>query len=496
VNNLPLAVYSSQEIKTLEKLAIEGAHISAYQLMCRAGQAAFNLVEERWPEVRTLIIFCGSGNNGGDGFVLARLAKAKGLQVTLYQIMEVDEARISEENRQSRKQWQEVGGAFNLYQGEPLQGDLIVDAILGTGCKTPLPLPIQKAIEAINQSQIPVLAIDLPSGLNADTGYFEQVVTASVTITFIGNKLGLVSGPALDKVGELKFDHLGVSTSLYPQVVPSATRLEYQDIIQQLPKRQPSSHKGNYGHVCVIGSGQVGYSGATCLSGEAALRTGAGLVSAVVAPESLPLLSRAPSELMCYGFSSPKELNELMQKVTVVVLGPGLGQSKWSEKFFLATMAADKPLVVDADGLNWLARHRQKRANWILTPHPGEAARLLQLSTVAVQNNRIEAALKLQQRYGGVIVLKGAGTIIVDENQKIYINSGSCAALATGGTGDVLAGMIGALLAQGLSLSLAAKIAVSVHLNAAQMEQTLGERGMIASDLFLHIRSLLNPLEG
>ncbi len=198
---------------------------------------------------------------------------------------------------------------------------------------------------------------------------------------------------------------------------------------------------------------------------------------------------------MCYGFAHPKEMHDLISAANVIVLGPGLSQNPWAKKFFQETISASKPMVVDADALNWLAQHPQKRENWILTPHPGEAGRLLGVTTQDVQKDRIKAAIALKQKYGGVIVLKGAGTIVVTIDGEMVINAKANPALATAGTGDVLSGLIGGLLAQKLSLSQAAMLGVSVHAMAADLEATMGERGMLASDLFLHIRNLLNPEE-
>jgi NAD(P)H-hydrate epimerase len=196
---------------------------------------------------------------------------------------------------------------------------------------------------------------------------------------------------------------------------------------------------------------------------------------------------------MCYGPSDPQAILELVNKATVLVIGPGLSLTPWGKAFFDKTIGLHKNKVIDADGLNWLAQNPQKSSHWILTPHPGEAARLLNQSTCDVQKNRFQAARALKEKYGGVIVLKGAGTIIIDEDDTLTLQEGGFPVLATGGTGDVLAGLIGGLLSQGLSLSLAAKIGVSVHANAAKHQQEKGERGMLASDLFLSLRSLLNP---
>jgi NAD(P)H-hydrate epimerase len=496
VNASGLPLYQTAEVRQLDKLAIAHQGITGYQLMCRAGQAALNVMLERWPKAKQIEICCGSGNNGGDGYVLARLAKAQGIRVLLYGIGEVNEDRLSVEAKQARSDWLSCGGEIIRFQGQVFTGEVIVDALLGTGFKLPLAPEYQQAILAINQSASPVLALDLPSGLQADSGYHEEVVKATITLTFIAMKLGLVCGIAIDVVGELILDNLGISASTFSQVKPKAWSIEYQQIIQSLPVRRLSSHKGDNGHVCIIGGGLTGYSGAVCLAGEATLRAGAGLVSLVVCPESLPLLARGPAELMCYGFSHPKELKELFERATFLIIGPGLSQSSWGEKFFHAAIKTSTPCLVDADGLNWLAKHPQKRNNWILTPHPGEAARLLGTTTQQIQQDRISAALALQDKFGGVIVLKGAGSIVVTENRDMFVNIGGFPALASGGTGDVLAGLIGGLVAQGLTLANAACLGVSVHTNAASLEQTIGKRGMLASDLFLHIRNLVNPEEG
>ena len=492
MTSLPMALYRGQDVKKLDSLAIADQKLSGYQLMCRAGASALACVTEHYPQVKEVTIFCGKGNNGGDGFVLARLAKEKGLKVNVFDLRPPNETSPIEAE-EARKDWQNQGGKISPFTGAPLQGDLVVDALLGTGAKAPLPPEMIKAIKAINQSGIPVLAIDLPSGLEADTGTsLGEVVKANITLTFIGLKVGLYLKDAVDFVGEIIFDSLEINESLYEKVAPCAWRLNYDQAIAALQKRKRSSHKGDFGHVLIIGGGQLGYSGAPALAGEAAMRAGAGLVSAVVSSECLPLLARSPRELMCYAPNDPKECLELFSRTTVVVAGPGLSQNNWGERFFQAVLTLQKPLVLDADALNWLAKTPQKSANWILTPHPGEAARLLNQSIDVVQADRIQAALALQQRYGGVIVLKGAGTVIATPGGKIFVNEGGIPALSTAGSGDVLAGLIGGLLAQGLNTTQAALLGVSVHSQAALIEQSMGERGMIASDLLLHCRSLLN----
>jgi len=490
--SLPLALYRAEEVKKLDSLAITHEKLLGHQLMCRAGMSAWSCLKEHWPMAEEITVFCGKGNNGGDGFVLARLAKEQGLKVQVFDLRPAGETS-PQEAELARTDWQKLGGKIESFTGQVLQGDLIVDALLGTGAKAPLPADIIKAIKAINDSQIPVLAIDLPSGLHANTGInLGQMVKADITLTFIALKVGLFLKDAVDFVGEIVFDPLDISESLYEQVKSCAWRLDFDQAISALKRRKRSSHKGDFGHVLIIGGGQLRYGGAPALAGEAAMRAGAGLVSAVVSSESLPLLARAPRELMCYAPTDPKECVELFSRITVAVAGPGLAQNSWGERFYQAALTLQKPLVLDADALNWLAKSPRKSDHWILTPHPGEAARLLNQPIEVVEADRIQAAVELQQRYGGVIVLKGAGTVIADPAGKVFINEGGIPALSTAGSGDILSGLIGGLLAQGLNATQAALLGVSVHSQAALIEQSMGERGMIASDLLLHIRSLLN----
>lgn len=492
---LPLALYRGQDVKKLDSLAIAQEGLSGYTLMCRAGMAIWQVIQTHWPHAKAITVFCGHGNNGGDGYVLARLAHEHGVSVRVYNVTAAGE-HPSQEAEQARQDWLKVGEIV-LYQGEPLQGksDLIIDALLGTGAKSPLSPPILHAIQQINQSGLPILAVDLPSGLQADTGaQLGAAVKANVTLTFIGIKVGLILHEAAEYVGELLFASLDINQALYSQIKPCAWRLAHSQAMSALKPRARNAHKGDFGHVVVVGGGQTGYGGAPLLTGEAAMRTGAGLVSAVVAPECLPLLSRSPRELMCYAPRKAKECTALLERASVLVVGPGLAQNAWGQHFFQAIMMAAKPKVVDADALNWLAQMPQRSENWVLTPHPGEAARLLKRTVAEIQQDRLQAATALQQRYGGVVVLKGAGTIIASKDD-IVIHPGGFPALATAGTGDVLAGIIGGLLAQKLSLMQAAVLGVSVHAQAAIIEQSFGERGMIASDLLLHIRSLLNAFD-
>jgi hydroxyethylthiazole kinase-like uncharacterized protein yjeF len=268
--------------------------------------------------------------------------------------------------------------------------------------------------------------------------------------------------------------------------------VEYGKLIKKLPPRDPFANKSDHGHVLIIGAGKAQFGGAVCLAGEAALRAGAGLVSILVAPESLTRTSQATSELMITSAEHVEDEKDLFDRTTVILLGPGLSQNAWGENAFRYTLKQPHPMVIDADGLNWLAKAPQKVPHAILTPHPGEAARLLNTTVESIQQDRTKSIQALQAKFGCVVVLKGAGTLVINPEQHIEMMEGEYPALATAGTGDVLAGVISALLAQGLSAYDAATLAVCVHALAGREQAKDGVRGMIASDLFQSIRTLLN----
>lgn len=271
-------------------------------------------------------------------------------------------------------------------------------------------------------------------------------------------------------------------------IIETLALVQYETYLKPRPK---DSHKGSFGHVLVIG-GDYGFSGAPRLAAEASLRVGAGLVSVATRPLHAMNLNLLRPEIMCHGINNVKELAPLLAKATVVVLGPGLGQSNWAKKIFSRVLKSKKPLVVDADALNLLAKKRSTYANWILTPHPGEAARLLQMKGQILPQDRSTAAVAIQKKYHGIAVLKGFGTLIVTDKGATAICDAGNPGMATAGMGDVLSGVIGGLVAQGLLLPIAAKLGVLVHAKAGDLAAKEGERGMIASDLFPFLRQLVN----
>lgn len=487
MHTLPLSLYRTAQIKTLEQRASYEYRISGFELMTRAGAAVFDCLKNRWPNARNVTVVCGGGNNAGDGYLVAYLARNAGLNVKVYALINPD--WLKGDALTAYRQYLEHNGEVIIYQPDSaIAGDIIVDAIFGTGLDRPIGGLHQTAIAAINAGKAKVLAVDIPSGLSADTGQILGCgVKADCTVTFIGLKQGLFTGYAADYCGDIRYAALGLPDALLKTEPPSALRITGQ----AWPRRARSAHKGDHGHVLVIG-GDAGYSGAARLAGKAALRVGAGLVSIATRSAHAALLNIDRPELMCHGVESAEQLEPLLTKADVVVLGPGLGQSDWAKTLFGAAIAINKPLIVDADGLNLLAKLPDQKHNWILTPHPGEAARLLATSTATVQQDRFAAAEALQSRYGGIVILKGAGTLVASETDVAVATTGN-PGMAGGGMGDVLAGLIAGLVAQGMSLNDAARQGVHIHGLAADLAAAKdGERGLLANDLMPYLRRLVN----
>lgn len=270
--------------------------------------------------------------------------------------------------------------------------------------------------------------------------------------------------------------------------------INYEMLAQWLKPRAKDWHKGLSGHVLVVG-GALGYSGAPRMAAEAALRVGAGLVSVATHPENARVMNSQRPELMCHGVSHRDELLPLVEKADVVVLGPGLGQQAWSVELWTTIMSQHKPMLVDADGLNLLAAEKDYRDNWVLTPHAGEAGRLLGETAQTVQQNRVAAVTEIVTRYGGVCVLKGAGTLVASSHSSLAICDKGNPGMASAGMGDVLSGVIGGLMAQGIPIAEAAQLGVCMHAMAGDLAAKEGERGLIATDLLPYLRRLANPVK-
>lgn len=488
----PARFYASAAVHELERRAI-AAGDSGYALMQRAAAAAFAQLAWHWPRAQRIGVLCGPGNNGGDGYELARLARAAGCDAQLWQVGKPGER---EESVQARKAWRVTGGAVTEYRAQTLEGfDVLVDGIFGTGLARAPGGAAQAAIAAINAGRSAgagVLALDVPSGLDADRGSAPgEVVTADVTASFIAAKAGLYTGFGPDHAGQVVLDDLHAPPATYDGVPVLAGALDASTLKAALPRRARSAHKGDHGHVLLIG-GDEGMGGALLLAARAAQRAGAGLLSLVTRKAYAAAITAAQPELMCHGLEEPRQLRGLLDRAGVIALGPGLGRGEWGREIFAHALSARQPMVIDADGLNWLAENPAHRANWVLTPHPGEAARLLGCSTIEIQNDRFKAAHDLREKFGGVVVLKGAGTLVQGAA------TGLCAhgnpGMAVGGMGDVLCGLIAGLIAQGLAPEDAAQAGVAAHALAGDAAvRRRGERGLTPSDLIEGLRAQLNP---
>jgi len=490
---LPNEIYTAAQVRALDRAAIDGCGIPSYELMCRAGEAALGCLRRRWPETRKLTIVCGAGNNAGDGFVLARLAQAAGLSVQLLAL--VPEQRLSGDALRAYQDFVQRGGNPEPYgTGATLDGEVLVDALLGTGLDRTVEGRFAEAIEVINASAKPVLALDIPSGLSADTGLpLGSAVRATVTVTFVGLKVGLFVGRAPDYCGALEFDGLGVPASASAEVSPPLRRLDQSIVRRALPRRRRSAHKGAHGRLLLIG-GAPGMSGAIRLAAEAALRVGAGLVRVATHPDCVASVAAGRPEIMCHAVTTSSRLEGLIAQSDAIVLGPGLGRDDWAQTLWKAGLDAALPTVLDADGLNLLADNPERRGSWVLTPHPGEAGRLLGIDTQAVQSDRVAAVTRLAAGFAAIAVLKGAGSLIAGPGEEaVSLCDRGNPGMATAGMGDVLAGIIGGLLVQGLAPRLAAEAGVYIHASAGDEAAAAGERGLIASDLMMAIRRWANP---
>ncbi len=491
MSHLPYTLYRAAEVRELDRIAIEEQGIPGIELMSRAGAALFDELCCRWPNARKIVVVCGSGNNGGDGYVVARLARAKGFAVTLVALR--DPAMLTGDAKRAWDAALATGLTVVTFTAQLLNdADVVVDAIFGTGLDREVEGEWAAAINTINASGVSVLAVDIPSGLHADTGRVLGVaITAQATVSFIGLKCGMFTGEARDYCGAILFDDLGLPEAVYKQRPSSLQRIDWLRLKPQLPPRRRTAHKGDFGHLLII-AGNHGMAGAVRLAAEAALRVGSGLVTVATRAEHVAAMTAVRPEVMWRGVETAADLLPLLQRATVVAIGPGLGQDAWAQQLFNGAVESGLPLVVDADGLNLLARQPFKNEGWILTPHPGEAGRLLQCSAAVINQDRFHAAGALSQQYGGVVVLKGAGTLVADATGEIAVCSGGNPGMASAGMGDVLTGVIGGLLAQGLSLNQAAQCGVALHAAAADKAALAGERGLIATDLIYSLRTLIN----
>lgn len=484
-------LYTAAQSRAVDRCAIDEHGLPGALLMARAARAAFELLLSRVPQPSLLQVLCGPGNNGGDGLLLALLAQGRGIPLRVFLL---DGEPRSPDALIALRRLRSAGTKPQAFTAQTLTDDgVIVDAMLGTGVSGELRPEYVTAIDAVNALLSPVLALDVPSGVNSDSGGLcGAAVRADWTLSFITAKRGLFTAAGAESAGERYCDDLGVPAAAYTAVGEGTEVLSLQRELSALPPRPLTAHKGLYGR-CLLVGGDHGMGGAIILAAEAALRSGVGLVKvATRAPHLAPLLMRLP-EAMASVVDHRNALLPLLAWADAVVIGPGLGQEPWGEQMLHACLACGKPLLVDADALNLLAAQDRNAlaGDSVITPHPGEAARLLGVEHAAIQRDRFNAAARLAEQTGAAVVLKGNGSLVASAAGCAICVDGN-PGMASGGMGDVLSGIVGALLAQGLSAQHAARLGTVVHAQAGdRAAAAVGERALLASDVISHIAELL-----
>lgn len=486
-----LPLFDRNAARALDRRATALLGGDGYVLMQRAGQAAWQHLLQQWPSAQRISVVCGPGNNGGDGYVLARLAHRSGRKVNVLHLAEhVPRTPLAQ---RACTEYVACGGRIELFPEALPQGEVVVDALFGIGLTRAADPAVAALIDAINVQAAPVFSLDVPSGLDPDLGSAPgKVVHATATLQFIARHAGLYSGAALEYAGMLALDGLDVPEEAFDSATPCAMLLTEEALSRWLLPRRRNTHKGESGRALCIG-GDHGHGGAIALCAEAALRSGAGLLSVATREIHVPVILARRPEAMARAVESGEDLQPLLAQADAVAIGPGLGQGEWARAMLRLALAAGKPLVIDADALNLVAAQPCVLGDAILTPHPGEAARLLGSDNASVQRDRFAAARGIAQRYDAVTVLKGAGTIVAAPGEIPRVIGAGNPGMAVGGMGDVLTGVILAVRAGGMSAFDAASAGALLHSLAGDAAAGEGERGLLPSDLFPRLRRFANP---
>ncbi|TWX66378.1 NAD(P)H-hydrate dehydratase [Colwellia demingiae] len=507
----PMAsVYSANQVLKNETNVARSQGIAMYELMQSAGAAIFTQLSNSWPNTQHILILCGKGNNGGDGFVVAKLAHQAKIKVSV--LLTCDVSQLKGDALLAYQAMISTGvspiiediankNTDNLAVISKFTGEVIVDALFGIGFTGQLTPLFQELVSTINHQKAKVISIDVPSGLCATTGKVYginieiQAIIADVTLTFIVYKQGLLTGQAANFVGKLFLAPLTMNNAFTKQVKTNNYYAQYKFPLNQ-PKRLPTSHKGDSGLLLAIG-GSVSMPGAIRLASESALRCGAGLVAVSCHKDNQMLIMNGRPELMLAPETSVLlESSTQLSKARAYLIGPGLGQSDQAKQLFelicKTSQTQNKTTVLDADALILLSETKQQCNQWILTPHPKEAAALLQCDVTSIEADRFSAVRAIANQYGGICLLKGAGTLISDGEHVVINNSGN-AGMASGGMGDVLSGVISALVMQSDNNFYSTCLAAYIHGAAADIiANNNGQRGLLASDLFIPLQQLLN----
>jgi hydroxyethylthiazole kinase-like uncharacterized protein yjeF len=533
---------TATEMREVDRLTTERFGVPGHQLMEAAGKSVAEVFLEQYGHKNTdppgrIAVLCGKGNNGGDGFVVARYLKEEAEQVKVYLFAGPDE--LQRDAAKNLQRWQEQGGSMTVLQteaewekawGEISSAEVIVDALLGTGIRGPATGLIGQAIEDVNRltrnatAARPawVVAVDTPSGLPSDgEAAAGPVVKAHWTVTFTAPKIGQLISSSAGCCGQLAVRAIGSPAALVEEAGKGSLRWAGADEFAGLPLvRAVEAHKGSYGHLLLV-AGSVGKTGAAVLAGHAALRGGAGLVTVATPEPALPTIAGAQAEYMTEGLpvTSPRipaatgmptgTFTDLLMGKTVVAIGPGLGQHPETQEFVRGVVAQTVlPIVLDADGLNAFAGHgdlllKKKTKFLVVTPHPGEMARLLGSSTAEVQRDRVKAAADAAKRWNAQVVLKGFHTILASPDGQVFVNTTGNPALAKGGSGDVLTGLLGALISQFGTEDLQRIVALGVYLHgraADLLSEQADASGVLAGEVAQAIpyarRKLLEELQG
>lgn len=509
-------IITAAQMQALDRRTISEAHIPAITLMERAGAGIVSCLEQRYGPVRgrTVTVVCGKGNNGGDGFVAARLLRRRHAKVRVLTMAPTSE--LSRDAATMSRQFVRSVGKSSVYpytskaQAQALlqDSDILIDALLGTGLSATVTGRYAEAIDSINEAGRPVIAVDLPSGLHADTGTtLGRAIRATLTVTLGLPKLGLYQGDGINLSGEVAIVDIGIPPAYTEAVESRTTLMTPQEICTYLPRRQSSSHKGTFGHAGII-AGSVGKTGAAAMAAQAALRVGTGLVTVAIPSSVNDVLEAKLLEAMTVPMPETKartlartaldRLGDFMAARTAVAIGPGLSTHPETVELIQALMKQlDRPAVLDADALNALTGRTALLASCkippIITPHPGEMARLEADATPqTVNNDRIGTATRFARTRGLFVVLKGARTVVARPDGAVAICPTGNPGMATGGTGDVLTGMMVGFLAQGLSSWEAACAATYLHGVAGDLAAARkGQAGLIAGDMIEEIPSAL-----
>jgi len=506
-----MKVVTSQQIREIDRKAIEENNLSGLTLMENAGLGIFQSLKNIYTDLRLkkAIIFAGSGNNGGDGFVVARHLYNYGVKVKVF--LQASFNKIKGEAGENLNIIDEMG--VELIEAETVKleeiqeamqnSDLIIDAILGTGLQGKVTGLKAKIIELINVAGKEVVAIDVPSGLNADTGKIEgPCIKATHTITLALPKIGLLLFPGASYAGNVTVVNIGISSYLLKNKKLKTNMVTKEIVKSLLPSRAAYTHKGSFGKVLIL-AGSIGMTGAAYLASEAAMRSGTGIVVLGI-PRSLnPIMEVKLTEVMTLplaetkkqslGEKAEKTVSKLMKDFSVLGIGPGISRQLETQRLVRKIIEkSDIPMVVDADAIYALRENitilKKVKAPLVITPHPGEMAKLINKGIDYILDNQLDITREIAQEFGIVVVLKGARTIVANKEGEAYINVGDNSGMATGGSGDVLTGIICSLIAQGADNFSAAIAGVYIHSLAGNLARDIkGERSMIAGDILSQV---------